>query len=324
MKRMRNILLSLLCAASLQISAQQLSQTRRLWIEDVFVKDTIYSISFPDSIATFELEISAAMSSLRDVRGENHQSWLVKLMNDKSCVATIQINWGNSDLGAIDDSRYLQVSSPGNWVKQFTQGVSVYNNDNALVISSAKPGEATVSIGNEYPQYAGTLQWDDIPVTSAIISATGSLNASYISFYATTVQNLDSRLTLEQITELADNYESDTPVGIWRYLDRDTDTDYARPGGTYTLAVVPRPDGDEGEYLIIYLDGATVNSSNWKSGMIKGLLQSTAFTGTYFMKWISSHFESAGNECHASLDQTGILTLNFPLLKSQLRFTRQQ
>lgn len=320
----RLFLLSLLGLLHFNIIAQRLGETRRLWMNDVVIADTIYSVQFPDGINSFELEISGAMKGLRDVRGENRQSWSVDLMNGSERIETIELKWGNSSFGSIDDTRYLRVSSgKDGWEQKFVEGVSVYSNDNALVISSPKPGEASVSVGNEYPRYAGNIYWNNVPITEAIIRSNGSLTASYISFYGITSPRLDSGLTYQQIAEITDRSELDTPVGIWYQLDRDTDTDYARPGGSYTLAIVPSPDENDAEYLIIYIDGATVNSQSWREGMIKGSLTPTAYENSYHLNWITSHLESTGHECHATINHEGILTLSFPLLKSQIRFTRR-
>lgn len=111
------------------------------------------------------------------------------------------------------------------------------------------------------------------------------------------------------------------PAGIWKALDRDTDSKYALAGGRYTLAIVPVQDTNE--FDILYLSGAEVNTSTWKTGMKKGKLIPTAFKNHYDLIWYDSALEPIEYDATASVDQEIILSLSFPLLKSTLRFVRQ-
>lgn len=111
----------------------------------------------------------------------------------------------------------------------------------------------------------------------------------------------------------------DPVEGFWKYLDRQNNPRYARPGGSYTLAVVA--DG-EGGYDIIYISGAEVYADRWHEGMIKGHLRPTIFEGHYDLEWVDSTFTVHDRELSAQFDSAGILTLNFPLLKTQIRLSR--
>ena len=111
------------------------------------------------------------------------------------------------------------------------------------------------------------------------------------------------------------------PAGIWKALDRDTDSKYALAGGRYTLAIVPVQDTNE--FDILYLSGAEVNTRTWKTGMKKGKLIPTAFKNHYDLIWYDSALEPIEYDATASVDQEIILSLSFPLLKSTLRFVRQ-
>ena len=107
------------------------------------------------------------------------------------------------------------------------------------------------------------------------------------------------------------------PEGIYQYLDSQWDRNYTRSGGNYTLALVKTEDG----FDIIYLDGAKTNKSRWKPGMLKGQLHSTIFTNHYNLTWYDSSGNPLTEECSADIEQNAILTLNFPLLKTSMRFS---
>lgn len=97
---------------------------------------------------------------------------------------------------------------------------------------------------------------------------------------------------------------SDDPVaGYWEYLDRDNDPDRARPGGRYTLAIIP--SGTAGRYDIIYASGARVNAGQWQCGMIKGHLTSTAFVDHYTLEWFDAMCQPVVSELHGRPDQAG-------------------
>ncbi|MCI9607757.1 MAG: hypothetical protein HFJ94_06250 [Muribaculaceae bacterium] len=111
------------------------------------------------------------------------------------------------------------------------------------------------------------------------------------------------------------------PEGIWTFLDRDTDSRRALAGGRYTLGIIKQSDGPG--YDIIYLGGAEVNSSRWKEGMKKGTLTPTIFSNHYDLTWFDSQMEPIERDANASVEQSSILTLSFPLMKSTLRFYRR-
>lgn len=101
----------------------------------------------------------------------------------------------------------------------------------------------------------------------------------------------------------------------WEYLDRDTDAAYARLGGHYRIATVP--DG-AGGYDIAYLSGAEVCAPLWEEGMKKGAMKPSR-AGGYDLRWLDAEGRGMGPEANAQING-GILTLNFPLYRSTLRF----
>ncbi|MCM1070314.1 MAG: hypothetical protein NC210_04445 [[Clostridium] fimetarium] len=115
---------------------------------------------------------------------------------------------------------------------------------------------------------------------------------------------------------------TDPLEGFWSYLDRDNDPQWAILGGFYELAVIK--NADTAAYDIIYLSGAEVEGSRWRPGMRKGSLTPTIFADHYRLAWTDARFLSDYAEATADLSLSNtVLTLNFPLHRSQLRFSRR-
>ena len=113
---------------------------------------------------------------------------------------------------------------------------------------------------------------------------------------------------------------TDPLEGYWSYLDRDMQDDWLRLGGRYTLATVRTADG----YDLIYIDGAQVMKSQWQTGMVKGHITRTIFGGNYDLTWTDATMQPiGGQDAYATIEQGAILTLYFPIYKSQVRFARK-
>lgn len=114
--------------------------------------------------------------------------------------------------------------------------------------------------------------------------------------------------------------QSSNPVeGYWTYLDRDIDDGWLKLGGKYTVALV---DAGMGSYDIIYVDGAQVNPDGWQEGMLKGTLKKTIFTDVYTASWVDSMHEPLDDDVQASIESGVILTVKFPVYRSQVRFSK--
>ncbi|MBR5685809.1 MAG: hypothetical protein IKX18_06635 [Muribaculaceae bacterium] len=121
--------------------------------------------------------------------------------------------------------------------------------------------------------------------------------------------------------EALDEYfavSSDPIEGYWQYLDRDMQDEWLRLGGRYTLAIVRADKG----YDIIYMGGAQVKKTMWQAGMLKGHLTKTVFSGNYDATWIDATMEPIDEDVQASIENGIILTLSFPVYKSQVRFSK--
>lgn len=103
---------------------------------------------------------------------------------------------------------------------------------------------------------------------------------------------------------------------IWEYLDRENHPDFTLPGGIYTLAMFPY----EGYQVLAYLSGAKINADHWPKGRIKAYL-SPSPAGDYVVKWLDSAGTPVPDETTATIENN-ILTINFPLYQSRLRFLK--
>ena len=124
-----------------------------------------------------------------------------------------------------------------------------------------------------------------------------------------TTADLDSHFALS----------NDPAEGYWQYLDREMEEKKVKLGGRYTIAVVKNMDDG---YDIIYISGAVVNSRNWHTGMLKGRLTKTTFIDEYDMVWYDSDMKYMPNDLSAGVENGSILTLRFPTLNSQIRFSK--
>ncbi|MBQ9575518.1 MAG: hypothetical protein IJV11_01430 [Muribaculaceae bacterium] len=111
---------------------------------------------------------------------------------------------------------------------------------------------------------------------------------------------------------------ADPVEGYWKYLDRDMQDDWLRLGGRYVLAVVRNGDG----YDLIYIDGAQVKKSMWQTGMFKGHMTKTIFGGNYDLSWIDATMEPIDEDAYATIENGVIMTMEFPIYKSQVRFVK--
>ena len=144
-------------------------------------------------------------------------------------------------------------------------------------------------------------------------------------------------------TELLDSHlaaSTDDIEGYWQYLDRNINKKCCEIGGSYRLAIVKcnpsdlpayiKNDSNRAVYQIVYLSGATLHPHLWNALDVKGWLVATSFVSEYDLYWLDSTrrptaMMPGGNttENSSSLTNNALLTLRFPLLKSEIRFSRQ-
>lgn len=229
----------------------------------------------------------------------------------------------------ITDQRTMQLSviqRSDNEVTELAQttlskGVSLEDDMNTLCVDVDEQG-VVVSIGkNELQQVleaavkrpAGMVQVGYLvgPGARTAVERAVLTIENEKQVVATTSWTLDA--LNEYLSQSADPVE-----GYWKYLDRDMQDEWLRLGGRYTLAVVRSDD----RYDLIYIDGAQVKKSMWQTGMLKGNMKPTMFTGNYDLTWIDATMEPIEKDAYATIENGVILTLNFPVFKSQVRYAK--
>lgn len=202
-----------------------------------------------------------------------------------------------------------------------SKGVSLEDDMNTLCVDVDERG-VKVSIGkNELQQILEA----DIKRPAEVVQVGYLVGAGArvaIERAVLTIDNEQQVITTTSWTrEALDEYFAtsvDPNEGYWKYLDRDMQDDWLRLGGRYTLAVVRSDDG----YDIIYLEGAQVKKSLWHEGMLKGHMTKTVFSGNYDATWIDATMEPIEKDVQATIENGVILTLYFPVYKSQVRFAK--
>lgn len=148
------------------------------------------------------------------------------------------------------------------------------------------------------------------PIYSSILSPTSLNNSNPLN---------DPAQVTEQIRRITD--DSDDPIeGYWEIFDRTLDEALLKLGGEYKLAIVKNHD----RYDIIYLDGARVNGTRWRPGMLKGILTLSSFPGLLNLEWFDSEGKSLSYSITAQTGYNGTLTLQFPYHSSVIRLRKVQ
>ncbi len=123
-------------------------------------------------------------------------------------------------------------------------------------------------------------------------------------------------------TDLLDLYikkSSDPIEGYWHLYDFTIEQSLLRIGGDYRLAIVRQLD----TYLIIYLNGAKTEASQWHTGMIKGQMRPTPFPDIYMLTWLDASFRPMSHHLKAvSSADSNILTIDLPYQQSTFRLRK--
>lgn len=284
-----------------------------------------------------EVEVAASMPGNRNGRNDAAQWRLSGLSADGACRFCITISWGNEGIDEAFSRRYLQVTADtvaidGGRMEMFSNkiydDVDLYRGVNVLTVV-VRDGSAAVWIGNDRQRDAGSFRCS---APSAFrLHAGSSLDVDYFvsAWEENPAIDLQTGLCEEDVVQLTHGHPG--AVGIWDFLDRDTDSGWAEPGGMYRLAVVPHIDignceynGRRPVYDVIYLGGATVEASRWMPGMVKGRMYATPFENHYDVVWFDARMEWMGAEVSAEFISSAILAFHFPLHKSHMRFARME
>lgn len=121
----------------------------------------------------------------------------------------------------------------------------------------------------------------------------------------------------EELKKYIENSD-DELEGFWMIFDRDLEESLLKPGGDYLLGIVK----DKEDYQIIYLEGASVNSSKWETGMVKGYLRVTPFEDVFDAEWTDAEGETISTGVKAQTGEGNTLTIQFPYHSSSLRLRK--
>lgn len=332
---MRFLILSLLLVYTTISHGSGLPKDLRTYHDSIFsLVDSTVVIPIPASATSATLEVRFTMPDTHiSACGERKLSLLWNIM-DSVNYSALSVSYGRDGFDNTFDRDFAVIS-----LRRVTSSVDtlLYSErvespfaitaaENSLAVTLSSSGRVVLLFGHPLPEEIASLADRFDPRLPLGISAYGPVNLPLVvtDVALPAVEGLTEVVyspdDIEQLLAPA-TYPSNSPAGIWEYLDRDTDNVRARSGGHYRLAVLP--SASSSGYDIVYLGGAEVNPSAWRPGMIKGRLIPTPFAGHFDLMWVDSSFNPISEDIHASLDSSNaILTLSFPLMGSSIRFYR--
>jgi len=337
-EHLRNILLkSFLLLSTFLLAGKAVAEIHRTYHDEITtIADT--TIWIPDNGATSginALEIRASLPKAKDKQGLDSNNSFGIIWHTTNTPTqefySATITPGNDAYDHIIDARFMEIcvshhtacSDTIIYSTHLTSGIAPERGENTLTVElDPECGKASIYAGHKELSLIHTLNYNPTGKPEMGICATGTADIALLVSEFTTDRpsGLITDWDINSMNDYFDRTDTDPFEGYWKYLDRETDERYCRPGGLYTIALIHNPTGG---YDIIYADGAKVNADKWDPGMLKGQLTPTIFDNHYDLIWFDSSFATVSEECHARIEQSGtILTLSFPLLKSQIRFSR--
>lgn len=306
---MRNVitLLALLCCLPL------LGETVSMRLFDVELQ--------PEQAVSQRLDAPAWSGRTRLVCARSLAPWCLKLITSSADTISVDFTWGNTFENSFEPvpqitSTLLFAGQSYSGSLSERKGVTITKNDYLITVSWSIAQGVSVACCN-------LLLINDIPlkapVTSLLLESAEELPFTEWLTDTETISELRGSFTEEEIRAAVAS-STDSISGYYRYFDRDTDPKYANPGGSYTLEVIPIPNTSD--YAICYIEGASVNSSLWQPGMVKGILSPTDFESHFNLRWLDAAFHEIYAEQYAQFQENNLLRLHFPIYNSSLRFER--
>ncbi len=326
---MNRIDIILLTVVLFSILGSLSTNAKNYYVKSVrLIPDSCYLINVGDSIATLSVEARVAVAENKECAGESKSKWrLVWNYRSKNDYKYVELAWRNTDFGDFADTRQavVNVVEVKNGVENalktvvFDRNLDLSVGYNSLLVEVSNGKYNVFAGGNKYV-YIGAFSSDEsiqglCGVSSTVFASVSNFAVESTPDYKRILQTEYTTVTLDRLfNSVATQHE-----GYWTYLDRNNDPDRARVGGRYRLALVK----DDNDYMIIYIDGAMTNEGNWQEGMIKGRLSATIFKDHYDLEWYDSMFDLIEADAHAYIENS-ILTLEFPLYKTQIRFSKKR
>ena len=273
-----------------------------------------------------EINVTAVLKKDRPRNGMSHACWGIAWKDANGVSDSLKLQWGNTDFGSDGDKRFLRVSC----------------GRDSKDVSAIHPGQETIALSIILDRYEvewcvgqdrilcrGASRVSSAPdiTTLQIFSIGKDLVIDKLDVHQIEDPTLETMTTFTSASDFVSPADvTSSPMGVWRYLDRDNNPAWSRPGGKYTIGITA-DNAAENTWHIIYLDGAVTNSDRWQPGMKKGHLKGSGFLRDYNLEWRDAMHNELGaeDECSARLSEDGmILTFIFPLDKATLRFSRQR
>lgn len=317
-----------LCVIMLLIfSVLNLNAQNKYYKDLVLDKNEDFLVYQGDSIKSLTVEARVAVSTNKETQGKSKSNWRLLwnyISNDT--YNFIEFGWQNTDFGDIYDQRQVIITIASVLHGKETiekkvflsDGVSMSNGYNTILLE-IKANLYNVFVGAEQLNYVGSFNF-----VGSILGKCG-VQTSVLSTVAHFIvepsldikKKIKTQYTYEILKDIF-SYKKDTNEGFWNYLDRDNNPQWARIGGRYRLALLSQGE----DFLLLYIDGAEVNKSQWNECMVKGRLKATNFENHYDVEWYDSTFELIKKDIYANIDNS-ILTIHFPIYKSSVRFYKE-
>ncbi len=251
---------------------------------------------------------------------------------DGSRWVAVELSCANTDLhNDATDRRLLMVSVVSHRSGEadsvlasatVADGVDLYDGFNCIE-AEVQGTELTVSVGNRRLGRVVECRLPEaqVDVRAGCVAGPASsvqVERVVVAERAGQERPLDTGLTVDSLNSRfaasTDPYE-----GYWQYLDRETDDARVRLGGRYVVALVA--DGADG-YSIVYVSGAQAMRRQWHTGMVKAVMRPMVFTANYRARWSDAAFGVIDDDVFATFESGSILSVKFPVLKSQIRFSK--
>lgn len=205
-------------------------------------------------------------------------------------------------------------------IKKCNEYLSPSNFYNSVKIE-CKHGETSISVGHHELKkiWKGVINNISQCNIGFLVDTNAHLEVKRVEFNCPDTNPLNFTFPIERIEEATKTSQYNPIIGYWDYLDRNTDDDLFAFGGKYSLAIIQQSDNN---YAIVYIDGAKLYPELWHPGKTKGMLSGTPFINTYNLIWLDSRLSLIDEEMYATIDGN-ILTLNFPIRKSIVRFVKR-
>lgn len=263
----------------------------------------------------------------------NHPSWGVAfdINEDQTEYWAAILQCINTDINDdINDRRIANISlihhHNGNdemiSSRQIDKDINLYDGFNSLEVIIRK-NELMVSVGDDELNEVMRIAYEhnaNTPVKVGCLVGAGAkvkIEREVIAFTKDETICQDTEWTMDRLKQYFE--QSTDPVeGFWQYQDRDMEDRWLRLGGRYTLATVANDNG----YDIIYLNGANTRSELWHTGMLKGRMTRTIFSNHYDLMWVDATLKPITQDAYATIENGVLLTLKFPVYKSQLRLSK--